>query len=469
MKSNHHDSTDIKKNITGIGYYDNIVFPKVKEGRSPFNWVAGIFGVFWLPYKGMWSQWSKLVLPYLIIAGVVAKVNPVFGVLISIGFVLYLSKNVNQLYYDHLNKNKNATNSISQGIAGCLISGIINIALTAIFAGSTTNTQNPTVSSANLDQPKLGNIESREPKTLSMNGNSDAILYEQKNGDVWLVSAVTDHDLSVLRQVMSGSNQELIAREAASLCLYIVKNADRRMPNVRYLASIYGDKAMVIEGPHEFLTKLCDLRPSQLSYVIANTAKYISVSELDIEQLKNQESTRGIASSAEISGTDNEAIYNFESIFDSFLGKSFTLVSGDKTVKMDWRVSLESDSTYVIVKTVHLPMGNAPNIIELKVKNVDGMWRIIWRRENGVIKDNLQVPFAPLEGKVGIQAVGSQFEPFQISYIRFFNIKAQNGDLKYQGPCLIRRIDQYKIAEVYCANLGYVFDQAGSTAFFGQP
>lgn len=38
-------------------YYEEKVFPLVKEGKDRFNWWAGLLGFYWFPYKGLWKEW----------------------------------------------------------------------------------------------------------------------------------------------------------------------------------------------------------------------------------------------------------------------------------------------------------------------------------------------------------------------------------------------------------------------------
>lgn len=164
---------------------------------------------------------------------------------------------------------------------------------------------------------------------------------------------------------------------------------------------------------------------------------------------------------------NKNATVSLDKILGTIQGKDFQLISSDGTVSMKWKVEVDADGTYSFLKSVS--SAGTVNLSKFKIKKDGTMWKIVSRNDNGVIKDNLNIPFAPFEGKVGVQAQGEDFKSVKVAYLNFFSMTGTNGKVKYKGPCLFREFTDYKIVEVYCAEKGYVLDQAGSTAFFGQP
>lgn len=123
---------------SGIHYYDNEVFPKLEEGKTHFNWYAFFFGVYWLPSKGLMTDYAKLYLPLAVAAGL-SEAAPRFAfayLVSSIAISITSGKIASKAF---LNKCKTSTkphdDNILKGIGGVVLWVIVSAVAAGFFGG----------------------------------------------------------------------------------------------------------------------------------------------------------------------------------------------------------------------------------------------------------------------------------------------------------------------------------------------
>lgn len=164
---------------TGITYYDDNVFPRMANGEKVFNWYAGLFGVFWLPYKGLWKMWASNFIPYAIVVALLDAMNlaPVsFGM--ACAFIWSIGRSANERYLDNLRVQKKDTTSVGVGIGGVFAYLAIFVFMTSFWNGFipafTKNFNKTRVSKQevqyldhqNLKQPQQQVVEQTEPPQM---------------------------------------------------------------------------------------------------------------------------------------------------------------------------------------------------------------------------------------------------------------------------------------------------------------
>ncbi len=113
-------------------YYEQNVFPLIKEGKKKFNWVAAFLGFFWFPYKGMWKAWAQWYVSYAILFPIIEQFMGTAGIIgIGIGFLMSVGSHANKQYYKFYQSKKDSLNkgNIGKGIGG-VVAYIIILALT---------------------------------------------------------------------------------------------------------------------------------------------------------------------------------------------------------------------------------------------------------------------------------------------------------------------------------------------------
>jgi hypothetical protein len=120
---------------SGIEYYDQKVFPVMGKGKAPFNWYAGLFSAYWLPYKGLWKEFAMWLLPYSFLVGVLDELGAAWGVMgAAIGLVVGVGSTANKSYFEHLKSNPSSKSNVLAGIGGVIAYLVAFVLITQLCA-----------------------------------------------------------------------------------------------------------------------------------------------------------------------------------------------------------------------------------------------------------------------------------------------------------------------------------------------
>lgn len=163
------ETSDEQTVLSGIPHYDNEVFPKIKKGEKVFNWYAGMFSIFWLPYKGLWLPYAKWIIPYYFGIAFLQALN-LKSVIIgaSIALVFGVGRVANKLYYEHCKRHSKTTSNIGLGVVG-VIAGL----LLSLFAGN--------FATSFVASFKSSYNKSATTQTSAAQASNDAKIYQQSS------------------------------------------------------------------------------------------------------------------------------------------------------------------------------------------------------------------------------------------------------------------------------------------------
>jgi len=139
-----------------LQHYQEKVFPNIEHGKTVFNWWACIFGVYWLPYKGLWSQWAIFLIPYGIIYGIFlnTKYKDVIG-LLGLGVAIAIGFTANKFYCKAYKASTSSNIPMKQNVVSGISATIIYIVLIVLvsaFIGKGSSNQQEAIQANNSIQ-----------------------------------------------------------------------------------------------------------------------------------------------------------------------------------------------------------------------------------------------------------------------------------------------------------------------------
>lgn len=139
---------DTSNNLQSENYYENTVFPQIKEGKTVLNWRAAFSLYLWLAYKGIWRQTFFLVFITVVFdvirkiivhndfrAGIISssQLSSIINLILVLLMFIYMLLYANKILYNHTQKKRPVKNKISYVTAIIALLFVTNIGIYFYF------------------------------------------------------------------------------------------------------------------------------------------------------------------------------------------------------------------------------------------------------------------------------------------------------------------------------------------------